>query len=69
MRLHTKHQSSRPSEKKIFSRFPYISLCKICECLAGPILTTNQISGLSWPYDFRQDGFKCFSLYEPMLNM
>ena len=33
MMLHTKYQGSRShgSDKKIFSCFPYISLCKTCD--------------------------------------
>ena len=37
MMIQTKYQGSRPcgSAKKIFSCFPYVSLCKACEALAA----------------------------------
>ena len=37
--IHTKHQGSSlvVSDKKIFSRFPYISLCITCDPRGGPI--------------------------------
>ena len=31
MRLHTNVQGDEVSDKKIFSCFPYISLCEICD--------------------------------------
>ena len=31
MMLHTKYQGPVISDKKIFSHFPYISLCKTCD--------------------------------------
>ena len=53
MMLYTKYQGSRPCgfRQEDFSRFPYISLCKICDPGGGPKLKAL------W---FQARGFSCF---------
>ena len=45
MMLHTKYQGSRShgSDKKIFSCFPYISLCKTCDPLVRHAYNLNKL--------------------------